>query len=112
MPWREIGEVQECTLSKLLPEALRQPGNCRLMTGRFFCTKTRPGSTNFQEGDGAIFVVNVLRVVNDIEPNFSRQTKRSAAGGPWAIKAKGEDRFEHRARFLMHHFQERNDLTP
>jgi hypothetical protein len=29
-----------------------------------------------------------------------------------AIKAKGKDRFEHRARFLMHHFQERNDFTP
>ncbi|QUN59948.1 hypothetical protein [Klebsiella quasipneumoniae] len=38
------------------------------MAGRFFCTKTRPGSTNFQEGDGHHFVVNVLRVVNDIEP--------------------------------------------
>jgi hypothetical protein len=78
---------------ELLSEALGKPGNCRLMAGRFFCTKTRPGSTNFKEGDGAIFVVNVLRVVNDIEPNFSRQTKRTTAGGPGAIKPKARIAF-------------------
>ena len=82
------------------------------MAGTFLSAKTRPGGTNFQEGDFPVFVVNVFRIVGDVEPNFSRQAKLTAAGCPGAIKAKGKDRFEHRARFLMHHFQERNDFTP
>jgi hypothetical protein len=80
-------------LSKLLPEALGKPGNCRLMAGRFFSTKTCPGSTNFKEGDGTVFVVNVFRVVNNIEPNFSRQTKRTTAGGPGPSKPKARIAF-------------------
>jgi hypothetical protein len=111
MPWREIGEVQECALPKLLPEALGKPGNCRLMAGRFFSTKTCPGSTNFQEGDGTVFVVNVFRMVGDVEPNFSRQTKRTTAGGPGPSNQRQES-LSASSPFLVHHFQERNDLTP
>jgi hypothetical protein len=75
MPWREIGEVQEYAFPKLLPELPGKPGNRRLMAGTFLSAKTRPGGTNFQEGDFPVFVVNVFRIVGDVEPNFSRQAK-------------------------------------
>jgi hypothetical protein len=84
--------MQECS-PELLPEALGKPGNCRLMAGRFFSTKTCPGSTNFKEGDGTVFVMNVFRMVGNIEPNFSRQTKRTTAGGPGAIETKARMAF-------------------